>query len=152
MGKGSHPCLSFFPSYLFSLIPFFLFFLQVFLFYQLITINHNLHLRSIQKFVSPLKTFHSPRKTLTADHYLRVEYFQHCSLTPRQISPHTHHRHISTITTHPSQHSSHQDDWKNHRFVKVNFGVFYFFRTKSANSGLMLGSASMSKHATPCWK
>ena len=49
---------------------------QVFLFLQLNTIN-DLHLRSIQTLCLHLSYSTPLRKTLTVNHYLRIEYFQH---------------------------------------------------------------------------
>ena len=72
MKKISHP--SFFPYYPFSLF----FFLPLHFFpHQLITINHGLHLRLIQTLCLHLSRFTPLRKTLTVDHYLCIEYFQH---------------------------------------------------------------------------
>ena len=66
-----------FPSAL-SLSPPFLFPLhfQVFSFLQLNTINYDLHLRIIQTLCLHLSHSTPLRKTLTVNHYLRIEYFQ----------------------------------------------------------------------------
>ena len=65
--------LSFFPYYPFSLF----FFLPLHFFpHQLITISHS-HLRLIQTLCLHLSRFTPLRKTLTVDHYLCIEYFQH---------------------------------------------------------------------------
>ena len=49
---------------------------RVFYFYRLITINHNLHLRSTQTLCLHLSRSTLMRKTLTIDNYLGIQYFQ----------------------------------------------------------------------------
>ena len=44
---------------------------------QLNTINYDLHLRIIQTLCLHLSNSTPLNKTLTANHYLRIEYFQH---------------------------------------------------------------------------
>ena len=70
--------LSFFLSYPSSLFfPPLHNFSQVFLFHQLIAINYGLHLRLIQTLCLHLSRSTPLRKTLTFNHYLHIEYFQH---------------------------------------------------------------------------
>ena len=69
----SHPCLFLFVSS-------FLFLLHFFLkpsFLQLNTINHDLHLRIIQVLCLHFSRSTPLRKTLTVNHCLRIEYYQH---------------------------------------------------------------------------
>ena len=72
-------CFSLFPFYFLSLVflslPTLLF-LQVFPFLQLNTINSGLSLRIIQKHCVSTSAVRL-RKTLTVNHYLHIEYFQH---------------------------------------------------------------------------
>ena len=77
MKKFSHFCLSFLPV-LSLFTPFFPLhnFPQVFPFYQLITINNDLHLRLIQTLCLYSSRSTPLRKTPTVDHHPRIERFQ----------------------------------------------------------------------------
>ena len=76
MRMFSRPCLSFLPLLsLSALLP------QVFPFIKLITFGYDLHFLIIQNLCLHLSRSTPLRKTLTVNHYLRSEYFQHFFLS-----------------------------------------------------------------------